>query len=106
LGDAARDVGFFYLVGHRIDEMLIDSIVVATRRFFTLPERDKLTIEMALSPHFRGYTRPGSKRTRGRAGWREQIDIGAERPALRPVPGLRPGRGCKVPTNGRRHYRI
>ena len=34
LGDAARDVGFFYLVGHRIDEMLIDSIVVATRPLF------------------------------------------------------------------------
>jgi isopenicillin N synthase-like dioxygenase len=54
LGDAARDVGFFYLVGHGIDEMLTNSIVATSRRFFTLPERDKLAIEMALSPHFRG----------------------------------------------------
>jgi isopenicillin N synthase-like dioxygenase len=90
LGDAARDVGFFYLVGHGIDEVLINSIVATSRRFFTLPERDKQAIEMALSPHFRGYTRPGWERTRGRPDWREQIDIGAERPALPTGPGAPP----------------
>ena len=34
------------------------------------------------SPHFRGYTRVGHERTNGRADWRDQVDIGAERPAL------------------------
>src|ERR1700744_5485972 len=76
LGNAARDVGFFYLVGHGIDDALTNSIVDASRRFFTLSERDKLSIEMVNSPHFRGYTRPGWERTRGRPDWREQIDIG------------------------------
>jgi isopenicillin N synthase-like dioxygenase len=90
LGDAARDVRFFYLVGHGIDEVLTNSIVATSRSFFTLPERDKQAIEMVLSPHFRGYTRPGWERTRGRPDWREQIDIGAERPALPTGPGAPP----------------
>ena len=38
---------------------------------------------MVNSPHFRGYTRVGMERTRGLPDWREQIDIGAERP-MRP----------------------
>ena len=45
---------------------------------------------MALSPHFRRYTRPGWELTRGRPDWREQIDIGAERPALPTGPGAPP----------------
>jgi isopenicillin N synthase-like dioxygenase len=53
-----------------------------SRRFFELPLEDKLAIEMVNSPHFRGCTRVGWERTRGQADWREQIDIGAERPTL------------------------
>ena len=34
------------------------------------------------SPHFRGYTRIGGERTQGLVDWREQIDIGPERPAV------------------------
>jgi isopenicillin N synthase-like dioxygenase len=37
---------------------------------------------MVRSPHFRGYTRLGGELTRGRVDWREQIDIGPERPAI------------------------
>jgi isopenicillin N synthase-like dioxygenase len=37
---------------------------------------------MANSPHFRGYNRAGLEQTRGRPDWREQLDVGAERPAL------------------------
>ncbi len=90
LREAARDVGFFYLVGHGIDERLMNGVVTTSRRFFTLPEREKQAVEMVLSPHFRGYTRPGWERTRGRPDWREQIDIGAERPALPTGPGTPP----------------
>ncbi len=38
---------------------------------------------MIHSPHFRGYNRAASELTRGEPDWREQFDIGAERPALR-----------------------
>jgi isopenicillin N synthase-like dioxygenase len=76
------DLGFFYLSGHGIDSDLIRQVLSLSRRFFSLPERDKLAIEMVNSPHFRGYTRVGLEITRGQRDWREQIDIGAERPAL------------------------
>lgn len=38
---------------------------------------------MIHSPHFRGYNRAGSEITRNQPDWREQFDIGAERPALK-----------------------
>jgi isopenicillin N synthase-like dioxygenase len=79
---AARDVGFFYLTGHGVDPDLLRNLVLVARRFFALPEPDKLAIEMVHSPHFRGYNRVAWERTRGAPDWREQIDIGAERPAL------------------------
>ena len=81
---AAREYGFFYLVGHGVDSALIAQTLSLSRRFFALPEPDKLAIEMIRSPRFRGYNRAGREFTRGQPDWREQVDIGAERPALRP----------------------
>jgi isopenicillin N synthase-like dioxygenase len=85
LGDlrrAAREFGFFYLAGHGISQDLTERVVKLSRRFFSLPESDKLAIEMVNSPHFRGYNRAGYEYTRGQQDWREQIDIGAERAAI------------------------
>jgi isopenicillin N synthase-like dioxygenase len=82
LRTAARGVGFFYLIGHGIEDRLIEDVLKISRRFFALPEKDKLAIEMVNSPHFRGYNRAGYEHTRGKPDWREQVDIGPERPAL------------------------
>jgi isopenicillin N synthase-like dioxygenase len=82
LREAARTYGFFYLTGHSIEDGLIRHVLSRSWRFFSLPESDKLAIEMVNSPHFRGYNRAGYEYTRGQQDWREQIDIGAERPAL------------------------
>lgn len=79
---AAREFGFLYLSGHGIPESTTQNVIGLGRRFFSLPEKDKVAIEMVNSPHFRGYTRPGFEYTRGERDWREQIDIGSERPAL------------------------
>ncbi|HEX2911619.1 MAG TPA: 2-oxoglutarate and iron-dependent oxygenase domain-containing protein [Chloroflexia bacterium] len=84
----AHELGFFYLKGHGIDKNLVRSMLDLSRRFFSLPEEDKLAIEMINSPHFRGYTRVGWERTRGQRDWREQVDIGAEREALPREAGL------------------
>ncbi len=86
---AAGDVGFFYLTGHGISDALINDVLALSRRFFALPEKDKLAIEMINSPHFRGYNRSGSERTKGQQDWREQVDIGPEEPA-RPVDPSQP----------------
>ncbi len=88
LRDAARTYGFFYLVGHGVEDGLIQSVLALSRRFFSLPDAEKLEIEMVNSPHFRGYTRAGFEYTRGQQDWREQVDIGAERPALALRSGL------------------
>lgn len=87
LRSAARDVGFFYLSGHGIPDTQVDDVLSAAQRFFDLPEPEKLAIEMANSPHFRGYTRAGGELTKGRADWREQLDIGIERQPIPPQPG-------------------
>jgi isopenicillin N synthase-like dioxygenase len=82
LAAAAREFGFFYLVGHGVDESLTQDLFGLARRFFALPEADKLAIEMVNSPQFRGYTRAGREFTRGQPDWREQIDVGPERERL------------------------
>ncbi|PJJ70861.1 isopenicillin N synthase-like dioxygenase [Diaminobutyricimonas aerilata] len=74
-----HEVGFFYLTGHGVDPQLTADLLAASRRFFELPEADKLAIENVLSPQFRGYTRVGGELTRGKVDWREQIDVGEER---------------------------
>jgi isopenicillin N synthase-like dioxygenase len=79
---ATHDVGFFYLTGTGISPELEDRLHRAAIDFFALPDDEKLAIENVESPHFRGYTRVGGERTQGKVDWREQIDIGPERPAV------------------------
>jgi isopenicillin N synthase-like dioxygenase len=79
LRETTHDVGFFYLVGHGVPQELLDDVVAVSRRFFDLPEEDKLAIENTASPQFRGYTRFGAELTNGDVDYREQVDIGIER---------------------------
>ncbi|MGW6376999.1 isopenicillin N synthase family dioxygenase [Rhodococcus sp. NPDC055112] len=79
---ATHELGFFYLTGHGVPRALIDEALDVAHRFFALPVEEKMSIEMLGSPHFRGYTRLGGELTEGRTDWREQIDIGPERPAI------------------------
>ncbi len=80
LREATHDVGFFYLVDHGVPASLEGDLLRVGRELFALPDADKSAIDMMNSPHFRGFTRLGGERTQGRQDWREQIDIGAERP--------------------------
>ncbi|CAM5483437.1 MULTISPECIES: isopenicillin N synthase family dioxygenase [Streptomyces] len=84
---AARDVGFFQLVGHGVPDGETRALLSAMRRFFALPEADRVALDNVNSPHFRGYTRIGDERTGGARDWRDQLDIGAERPVRIPGPG-------------------
>ncbi|MET7380749.1 2-oxoglutarate and iron-dependent oxygenase domain-containing protein [Streptomyces sp. NPDC005526] len=86
LHSAAHDVGFFQLVGHGVPPAETDALLDAMHAFFRLPEADRLALDNVHSPHFRGYTRTGDERTAGARDWRDQLDIGAERPARVPGP--------------------
>ncbi|MFV0461680.1 MAG: isopenicillin N synthase family dioxygenase [Nostocoides sp.] len=79
---ATRDWGFFYVVGHGIPEQLQTDLIAVARDFFALPTYRKNAIHMVNSPHFRGYTGVGNEITRGAPDLREQLDIGAEQPAI------------------------
>ena len=82
LREAAHEVGFFYLTGHGVPDGLAARVLAVARRLFELPHADKDAVAMVRSPHFRGYTRLGGELTRGEVDWREQIDIGPERPPI------------------------
>lgn len=82
LRHAARDIGFFYLINHGVDDALQYEVQRQSQRFFALDDAQKQQVAMIHSPHFRGYNRAASELTRGQPDWREQFDIGAERPAL------------------------
>jgi isopenicillin N synthase-like dioxygenase len=86
LGRAVHDIGFFYVVGHGVPDTLADDLEAVARRFFALPEGDRLAIENVRSAQFRGYTRFGHEHTNGRIDLRDQIDIGRELPARTPGP--------------------
>ncbi len=75
LRHAARDVGFFYLVGHGIALQRQQQILQLAKHFFALPPAAKQAVQMLNSPHFRGYTGVAGELTLGQPDQREQFDI-------------------------------
>lgn len=55
IGDAAREIGFFRIVGHGIEPELIERTYKMAARFFALPEETKLRYYIGLSGNHRGY---------------------------------------------------
>ncbi|MCV2361292.1 isopenicillin N synthase family oxygenase [Paucibacter sp. TC2R-5] len=82
LREVSHTLGFFYLRGHGVPSAKVAQVFRLSRAFFNLPREQKLAVHMAGSPHFRGYTAAGEEITQGARDWREQLDIGAERPSL------------------------
>lgn len=67
LGRAAREVGFFYLIGHGLSEQEQQETLALAARFFALPQQEKLAVQMVHSPTFAVTTRWGpSSPGRGR----------------------------------------
>lgn len=87
LREAAHDIGFFYLVGHGVPDVQIDEVLRLARSFFALPLTAKNEISQLKSPQFRGYSRLGGELTNGKVDWREQIDIGPQRPIIEGATG-------------------
>lgn len=68
-----------------VHDALTATALDAARGFFALPDEEKLALDIARSPHFRGYSRMHNERD-----FREQIHFGRESaPAAGPAPQLR-----------------
>jgi isopenicillin N synthase-like dioxygenase len=80
LRHAIIDIGFLYIKNFGIDQSFLDTVCNVGRDFFTLPEEEKLRIEMKNGPHFLGYSRLGNEITARQTDFREQVDIGTELP--------------------------
>ena len=79
LDAACRDVGFFYIVGHRVDPTLLTMLDDAARTFFARPEAEKTEIAMAHAGHaWRGWFPLGGELTAGVADRKEGLYFGAE----------------------------
>jgi isopenicillin N synthase-like dioxygenase len=82
LREACHGPGFCYLHGHGVPAAVELGVLRAARDFFALPEPERKALAIERSPHFRGYTVLGDEITKGARDWREQLDLGAEQPAL------------------------
>lgn len=61
LGRAAREVGFFQMVGHGIDRSLRDGLITQAKRFFAQSTEAKMQRYIGLYHHHRGYVPPGEE---------------------------------------------
>ena len=86
IGRACRDSGFFYIVGHGVDERLQVQLVELSRRFFAQDLDTKMAISMARGGRaWRGYFPVGGELTSGQPDLKEGIYFGAELPRDHPL---------------------
>jgi isopenicillin N synthase-like dioxygenase len=86
IGCACRETGFFYIVGHGVDEELQARLETLSREFFLKPLEEKWRIRMALAGRaWRGYFRVGDELTSGRPDQKEGIYFGEELPNDHPL---------------------
>ncbi len=83
---ACRRSGFFYVVGHGVDEGLQQRLQTLAREFFDRPVAEKMRIEMSRGGKaWRGYFRVGDELTSGRPDQKEGLYFGQELPAEDPL---------------------
>lgn len=71
--------GFFYLTGHGIDLATLADLETQSRRFFALPEEEKLRIDMARGGRaWRGYFPVGGELTSGAPDQKEGLYLGTD----------------------------
>jgi isopenicillin N synthase-like dioxygenase len=86
IGKACRSLGFFYIVGHGVDENLLLRLEQLSRQFFVQDEATKMAIRMALAGRaWRGYFPLGGELTSGRPDQKEGIYFGTELPDNHPL---------------------
>lgn len=79
LGEACREAGFFYVVGHGIDEKLQAELEAASRRFFAQDLVSKMEVAMPKAGKaWRGFFPVGDELTSGKPDLKEGLYFGTE----------------------------
>ncbi len=79
IGRACRDQGFFYVVGHGVDDALIERLDGLSREFFAQDIESKLAIRMELGGRaWRGFFPVGAELTLGQPDQKEGLYFGEE----------------------------
>ena len=79
IGAACRSLGFFYVTGHAISADTLSALDVASRKFFALPEAEKMKIAMARGGRaWRGYFPVGGELTSGKPDLKQGLYFGEE----------------------------
>ena len=82
LGTAAREVGFFYISGAGVPDVLFDRMVTKTKEFFALPTEEKMRFYIGLSKCHRGYVPIGEEGVSDeRPDLKEAFDTALDLPA-------------------------
>lgn len=77
--EAGQAFGFFYLVGHGVDEGLALRLESLSHQFFALPEAIKAQYSMSRGGRaWRGWFPLGGELTSGRPDWKEGLYLGRE----------------------------
>jgi len=78
---ACKEHGFFYIVGHGIDQDLINQLFDVVKRFFSLPLDVKMKWRMGLTNReYLGFFKVGQEITYGSIDWKEGVYIDCEKP--------------------------
>lgn len=79
IGEACRDMGFFYVVGHGVEVNLQTRLEELSKKFFAQSKEAKMNIRMPLAGRaWRGYFPVGGELTSGKPDIKEGIYFGAE----------------------------
>ncbi len=85
IAHACKAHGFFYVVGHEVDEALALRMEELSHQFFALPEATKARYAMTLGgPAWRGWFPLGGELTSGRPDRKEGLYLGTELPDEHP----------------------
>jgi isopenicillin N synthase-like dioxygenase len=90
IGEACRNIGFFYLTGHGIPPSATEKVFAEAKRFFDLPLEKKKEIAIEKSPCHRGYFSLGGenldpKQQLKSGDFKEGVKIGRDLPLDHPL---------------------
>lgn len=85
IGRAARDVGFFQIIGHGIERNVREGLIAQARRFFAQPLEAKMTRYIGQYDHHRGYVPQGEEAPDpNKRDLKEAFDLAFELPSNDP----------------------